>query len=169
MKVIVKGQIKPQELAEKLIEVAQSTAERMEKENEGVKITGFDIHEAEVTVKYHVQGMDDPQVLTVEHHKGHPELLTWIVDMDEDTTANNEDESAFDEWSVAKAQGKEHQFAEIVSVYKDEDLTEESAEHYEDMSKVVYSHKEGFKVAKIFQDGKLIQEIKLIPKEKEQV
>ncbi|MGG4039006.1 hypothetical protein ABEV80_12910, partial [Heyndrickxia ginsengihumi] len=105
-------------------------------------------------------------------HKGHPELLHWIVDTDKDTEINNEKESMFDDWTVAKSQGQEYQFKEVESHYNDEDLQIENYEDFGDMSKGVYNHKEGFKVVRVFQGKKLIQEYKFIPKddtEKEQV
>lgn len=60
MKVIIKGSMSVNEFAEKLLEVANSTALRMEQENEGVTINGYEIHEAEVTVKFLVEGVDEP-------------------------------------------------------------------------------------------------------------
>jgi hypothetical protein len=169
MKVQFIGELNVDLLARKLIEIAENTALRLEKE-QNVKINGYGIHEAEVTVKYDVEGMEEPQLLTVEHHKGQPEIFTWIVDVDKDETASNEKESMYDAWTVAKAQGKEHQFKEVKSVYNLIDLEEipELSEDFGDMSKKVYSHKDGFRVVKVFQNKKLIQEYKLIPKEKEQ-
>lgn len=168
MKVTFIGELNIEQLAKKLIEVADSTALRVEQENEGVKITGYELHDAEVTVKFNVEGMEEPQVLTVEHHKGHPEMLTWIVDMDNEKESSNEDESQFDAYTVAKVKdGKEPEFKEIESIYNIKDLTEieELTESYGNMSKKVYEHTEGYRVAQIRQNKKLVQEVKLIPKE----
>ncbi|MED4619531.1 hypothetical protein [Priestia megaterium] len=166
MKLILKGQIDKDTLIKKIEEVAESTIERVEQET-GAKITGHEIHEAEVTVKVLVEGMDEPQVLTVEHHEGQKEMLTWVVDVDEETVLNNEEESLFDEYTVAKAQGKELEFKEVKTKYNLIDLTEDKslAEEFSDMSKKVYDHKDGFKVVKVFQNKKLVQEYKLVPKE----
>ena len=165
MKVTFVGELNVELLAKKLLEVIENTAIKVQTENEGVKIKGFGIHEADVTVKFDVEGMDDPQLLTVEHHQGHPEVLQWIVNVDEDTMASNEKESMYDEYTVAKANGQDLNFKEIESLYRLIDLEEESREEYSDMHKVVYNHVDGFKVVKVFQHRKLIQEYKLVPKE----
>jgi hypothetical protein len=169
MKVEFVGKLNIDAVAKKLIEIADSTAERVQSENEGVKINGFEVHDAEFTVKYHVEGIDEPQILTVEHHQGSPEMFKWIVNADKDETVNNEDESEFDAYTVAKAQGKEMEFAEIDSIYNIVDLTEipELTEDYGSMSKKVYEHTDGYRVVQVRQNRKLIQEYKLIPKETE--
>jgi hypothetical protein len=58
--------------------------------------------------------------------------------------------------------------SQIVSEYDDADLEEESSEEFGDMSKTLYAHKDGYKVVRIYQKGKLIQEVKLIPKEEKE-
>lgn len=167
MKITFTGKnINVDDLVNKLTEVIVTTSERLEKESKGktvIESTG--IVEADFTIKFKVEGMDEPQVLTVEHHKGQPEMYQWIVNMDEDTIANNELDSMFDDYTVAKAKGEELKFKEIESIYNDADLTEESSEVYSDMAKIIFNHKDGFKVVRIYQDDKLIQEFKLIPKE----
>lgn len=169
MKIKFVGKLNVDMLASKLIEITESTIERLQKEQEA-DIEGYKIHEADITVKFDVKGMDEPQLLTIEHHKGHPEIFTWIVDVDKYEASNNEKESMFDDWTVAKAQGKEYQFKEIESVYNMEDLEEDESlyEVFGDMSKRVFNHKDGFKVVQVFQNDKLIQEYKLVPKKKEE-
>ena len=46
-------------------------------------------------------------LLTVEHNEGQPEVLQWIVDVEKEQLSNNENESMYDAWSVAQAQGKD--------------------------------------------------------------
>lgn len=165
MKVIVKGELNVEQLAKKLIEVAENTALKVEQDT-GAKINGYSVHEAEVTFKFNVEGMDEPQVMTVEHFKGQPELLTWIVDADADTTANNEDESLFDAWTVAQKEGTVLVFDEIKSEYDDNYLLLEDTEQYGDMSKEVYSFLEGKdKLVRVYQEDRLVQEYKLISME----
>lgn len=162
------GKLNIDAVAKKLIEIAESTIERVEKENEGVKVNGFEVHDAEFTVKFNVEGISDPQVMTVEHHKGHPEMFKWIVNMDKDEAQNNEQESEFDAYTVTKVkEGKELEFKEIESQYNILDIDEipELSETFGDMSKKVYEHKEGFRVVQVRQNRRLIQEYKLIPKE----
>lgn len=162
MKVTFVGEINIQRMAEKLVEIASSTVERLEKEH-NTKINGYSIHEADVQVKFDVEGADEPQMLTVNHH-GMTEPFQWIVDMDKETEINNEDQSMFDEYSVAKAKGQEKQFEEIKSIYNDADLELEDVEAFDNMSKKVYTVlNEEYKVVKVFQDDRLIQEYKLIP------
>ncbi|MEH7117245.1 hypothetical protein V7128_07460 [Neobacillus vireti] len=165
MKVTFVGELNIDIIAKKLLEVTESTIQRLEKEH-GVKINGTKIHEADFSVKFDVEGMDEPQMLTVNHH-GMAEPFQWIVDMDENTEINNQEKSMFDEYTVKKYQGVEHEFKEVKSEYKKKDLTKESSEEFGDMSKVVYQHKDGFKVVQVFQNKKLIQEYKLIPKKEQ--
>jgi hypothetical protein len=163
MKVTFIGELNTDIIAKKLMEVTESTIQRLEKEH-AVKIKGTHIHEADISVKFDVEGMAEPQMLTVNHH-GMTEPFQWIVDVDKDTEINNQEKSMFDDWTVSKAQGVEHEFKEVKSDYNIIDLDEESSEEFGDMSKKIYKHKEGFKVVKVFQNKKLIQEYKLIPKE----
>ena len=165
MKVIVSGSINIDKLAEKLLEVAENTVAKVQAE-QGAKINGYSIHEAEVTFKFDVEGIEEPQVMTVEHHEGSHEVFTWLVDAEEDTASNNEDDSLYDAWSVAQAKGTDFAFNEVDSVYSIIDLEEipELSESFGDMSKKVYEHKEGFRVVQVRQNRKLIQEYKLIPK-----
>lgn len=166
MKVIVSGSINIDKLAEKLLEVAENTVAKIEAEN-GAKINSYSIHEAEVTFKFDVEGIEEPQVMTVEHHEGHPEVFTWLVDADKGTEMSNEDDSLYDAWSVAQAMGEDMKFEEVQSIYSIVDLTEipELSEAFGDMSKKVYEHTGGFRVVQVRQDRKLIQEYKLVPKE----
>lgn len=166
MKVIVSGSINIDKLAEKLLEVAENTVAKIEAEN-GAKINSYSIHEAEVTFKFDVEGIEEPQVMTVEHHEGHPEVFTWLVDADKGTEMSNEEDSLYDAWSVAQAMGEDMKFEEVQSIYSIVDLTEipELSEAFGDMSKKVYEHTGGFRVVQVRQDRKLIQEYKLVPKE----
>lgn len=154
------------QVTEKLSDVIHNTIEKVESE-QGVKINSFGIVDSETTIKLHVEGMDEPQLITVEHHKGFPEMFKWIVNVDKDEANSNEEESEFDEYSVAKSNGEEKQFAEIESVYSIVDLQEivDLSESYGNMSKKVYEHTDGFKVVQVRQNRRLIQEYKLIPKE----
>ncbi|MCM3639664.1 hypothetical protein M4D68_00695 [Priestia aryabhattai] len=167
MKVIIKGmEITNEMLTNKLNEVADSTVERVMKET-GATIENYSIKEAEITLQFMVEGMDEPQVLTVEHHEGQREMLTWVVDMDEETELSNEEESLFDKYSASIAKGEQMKFEEIKSEYNLIDLEEDKEMHekYSDMEKKVYDHKDGFKVVRVFYNKKLIQEYKLVPKE----
>lgn len=154
------------QVTEKLSDVIMNTIQKVEAE-QGVNITGFSIVDSETTIKLKVEGMDEPQLLTVEHHKGFPEMFKWIVNVDKDEANSNEEESEFDEYSVAKSNGEEKQFAEIESVYSIVDLQEivDLSETYGNMSKKVYEHKDGFRVVQLRQNRRLIQEYKLVPKE----
>lgn len=166
MKVIIKGmEITNEMLTNKLNEVADSTVEKVMSET-GATIENYSIKEAEITMQFKVEGMDEPQVLTVEHHEGQREMLTWVVDMDEETEISNEEESLFDKYSASIAKGEEMKFEEIKSQYNLIDLEEDKKLHekYSDMEKKVYDHKDGYKVVKVFYNKKLIQEYKLVPK-----
>lgn len=165
MKVIVKGSINLDKLAQKLLEIADHTATKVMQDT-GTKINSFSVHEAEVTFKFDVEGVDEPQVMTVEHYEGKPEIFTWLVDAEADTTANNENESLFDAWTVAKAEGKELDFKEIESEYNEADIICEDSESYGDMTKDTYSivgSKD--KLVRVYQGNKLIQEYRLVAKE----
>lgn len=168
MKVEFIGKLNIDTVAKKLVEIADSTIERVVKESEGTaKVNGFEVHDAEFTIKFNVEGIDEPQVMTVEHHLGQPEMFKWIVNVDKDESSTNELKSEFDAWSVAKAQGKEVVFEEIESLYNTleaEEITE-FTEDYGSMSKIMYEHQDGYRFVQVKQHGKLIQEYKLIPKE----
>ncbi|MGE6629645.1 hypothetical protein [Bacillus sp. NPDC077027] len=166
MKVTIVGEMNVDLLAKKLLEVVENTAIKVQTEAEDAKINSWSITEADVLVKFNIDGVDEPQFLTVEHHKGHPELLHWVADVSKDELSSNEDESMFDEWTVSKSQGQDLQFKEVKSVYNADDFTGvESSEDFGDMQKDVINHKDGFKVVQVFQNDKLIQEYKLIPTE----
>lgn len=151
----------------KLNEVIDHTISKAQAENKGLFIEGTELVDAEFTVKFKVEGIDEPQVMTVEHHKGTPEIFQWVIDMDNDTEASNKEESMFDAWTASKVQGKDLTFEEINSIYDIMDIDEipELTEEYSDMSKKVYQHKDGFRVVQVRQKRRLIQEYKLIPKE----
>lgn len=159
------------QVSEKLCDVIGDTISRFADDNKSeVNVEGFGVVEAEFTVKFKVEGIDEPQVMTVEHHKGSPEMFTWVVDMDKDSAVSNEDNSIFDEFTVAKSQGQELNFKEVESLYNIIDLEEipELTEEYSDMSKKVYVHKDAYRVVQVRQHRKLIQEYKLTPKELEE-
>lgn len=164
MKVIITGALSPIDLAEKIAKVASETAHKLETE-QGVKFTDYQVHEAEVTIKYSIEGLDEPQVLTVEHHEGQPELFTWLLNAETDEKTSNEDESQYDEYTVAKAKGEDVKFKEIESIFDSEDLTFVSEEQFGDMVKETYNHMDGSVVVLIKQDGKLIQEMTLTAKD----
>jgi len=172
MRVTFVGKLDVNEMLSKLNEIAESTINRMIAESaDEVSISGFEIHDAEFTVKFNVEGMEDAQVMTVEHHEGYPEMFKWIVNADTDETTSNEEESEFDAYTVAKVKtGKEPEFKEIESIYNIMDIDEISdlSEVYSNMSKKVYEHKDGFKVVQVRQNRRLVQEYKLIPQKEEQ-
>lgn len=149
----------------RLDEVLISTAERIEAENEGVKINGAVLTEATFTFGYEIEGIEEPQLVTVEHHEGHPEVFKWVIDLDNEEQLNNEESSVFDDWSVATANGEAEDFAEITSVYDPVNLSYESEENFGDMDKVTLNHVDGYKVVKVYQKKRLVQEYKLTPKE----
>lgn len=162
------GKLNAETLMEQLNDIVMNTAEKAMQENGGTAtIHGAEIHDAEFTVKFQVEGMAEPQILTVEHHQGQPEMFKWIVNAETLESSSNKDESEFDEYTVAKAKGIEKEFIEIDSIYSILDLQEtvDLADNYGNMSKKVYEHIEGFKVVQVRQNRKLIQEYKLIPKE----
>lgn len=164
MKVIVSGGTTLEGLVEKLEEVVQSTVVKMGLQSD-LNITGYEVHEAEVTFKFKVEGMEETQLMTVEHHEGYPELFTWLVNVSDEVETSNEEESMYDEFTVNAAQGKEMEFQEIESLYNMEDMVAVESEEYSDMKKITYQHEEGFSVIQIMQGEKLIQEIKLTPKD----
>jgi len=164
MKVTFVGEINVEVMTQKLVEIAQSTIERLEKEHQA-KINGHSIHEVDLQIKFDVEGMDEPQMLTVDHN-GVTEPFQWIVDLNEGKELTNEHESMFDEYSKAMAQGEEHQFKEVESLYNDADLLLEHTETFGDMKKEFYSvAQEDYKVVRIYQAEKLIQEYKLLPRQ----
>lgn len=156
-----------EKIIEKLEDIVDSTIERLQHENEGTVIESTVITGATFNIALNIKGVEEPQVLTVEHHEGHPEVFKWVVDLDADETLNNEKSSLYDDWTVAAAEGKEHLFTEIKSVYDHADLTLDKQVDYGTMSEVTLDHVDGYKVVKIYQHGKLIQEYKLIPQETE--
>lgn len=164
MKVIVKGELSVEQLAKKLIEVAEHTANKVEQDSEDkVSINAWKVHEAEVMFKFDVEGIDEPQIMTVEHHAGQSEALTWIIDTDTDTTATNEHESFIDTWTASQVKGEPLVFEEIESEYDDEGLVLEDTEQYADMSKEVYDFiGSDDKLVRVYQEDKLVQEYKLI-------
>ncbi|MFG3611477.1 hypothetical protein [Rummeliibacillus stabekisii] len=164
MKIIVKGITDIKELASKLEGVANTTALMLERDNPDVKINGFSVVEAEVSVKYDIEGYDEPQMITVNHGAG-SEIFTWVVDGNE--TENNKDESLFDDACKAIMRGEKPEFKEVQSEFKYDDLLLESSDKFLGMRKDLFTHKDGFKVVQVFQEGKLIQEYILRPKEKE--
>lgn len=164
MKVITTGGASLSEIFAKLEEVAENSMKKMSEQTD-LKILGYEVHEAEVTFKFKVEGMEEPQLMTVEHHVGYPELFTWLVNMENEDTSTNEEESMYDDYTVSIAKGEEMQFEEIESLYEEDDLEEESVEEYGDMKKITYKHIDGFKVMQIMQNDKVIQEVKLIPKD----
>lgn len=150
-------------LIAKLDEVLVTTAEKLQ-EDKGANVESVIITEAEFTVGLKIEGIEEPQLLSVEHHEGQPEMFKWVVDLDNGKEENNEEESFVDEWTASMQQGKEKEFATIESVYDAGDLTLDEKETVGNMDKVTLNHKDGFKVVKVYQNDKLIQEYKLTPK-----
>lgn len=151
-------------IVDKLEEVVTTTIGKLATDK-GIAVADARIIDAEFTIGLEIEGLDELQYLTVEHHEGVPEAFKWVVDMGNDKAENNEDASYFDSWSVAKYKGHEQVFEPVESVYVDEDMFLISEETFGNMSKRLYNHMNGFEVARIYQNGALIQEYKLIPKE----
>lgn len=148
-------------IVDRLGEIVDSTVERIMAENDGVVITGAVVTEATFTVGLHIVGIEEPQLVTVEHHKGHPEVFKWVIDLDEGVDVSNKDVSMFDSWSVSAANGDEQEFTEIESQYDPVALTFESEENFKDMDRVTLLHEDGFKVIKVYQHKHLVQEYKV--------
>lgn len=152
-------------IVDKLGEIVDTTIARIEAENEGTVIKGAVVTEATFTIGLHIEGIEEPQLVTVEHYKGHPEVFKWVIDLDKDEQLNNEESSVFDAWSVATAKGEAKEFEEIKSIYDPTELSFEVEENFGDMDKVTLNHVDGYKVVKVYQNKKLIQEYRLTPKE----
>lgn len=150
-------------IVDKLDEIMTSTAERLMAEQD-VKITGAVFTNAQFTLGFNIEGMEEPQLLTVEHHEGIPEMFKWVVDVDEDTKVSNEEKSAYDAWTVAKAKGEELEFEPVESLYNKADLKPTEQDVFGNMTRTVLSHKDGFKVSQVRQNGHLIQEYKMVPR-----
>lgn len=155
-----------EKIVEALDEVMTSTADRLQKE-QGIKITGAEFTKALFTIGYFVEGMEDSQLLTVEHHTGVPEMFKWVVDLDKEERSHNEDVSAYDPWTVAMAKGEQKEFETVETIYVPEKdfIDEVQRDEYGDMSRVIYEHTNGNRVVQVLQKGRLIQEYTLIPKE----
>lgn len=162
MKIKFTGNMTIKEVEDKLQEVVDSTSHKLADEGTDVAIEGWELDEVEVQVKFKIEGVDNPQVLTIEHHEGQPEMFTWLVDMDKDLSLNNEEESLVDVWSASMAKGEAYDFEEIITEYGDDGLEEIDVDIYSDMSKKVYNIK-GTKdqLVRIYQYDKLVQEYRL--------
>ena len=147
-----------------LVDILTETQAKL-KEEKGEDVVDIVMIEAEFTLGLVIAGQEAPQYLTVEHHKGVPELFKWVVDLEKGSADNNEEASYFDAWSVAKYEGKEKTFVTVETVYDDGDLVLDSLEEYGTMEKRTLNHVDGFTVVRIYQDERLIQEYKLTPKE----
>lgn len=165
MKVIVKGSPNIEALAKKLIEVVDNTVEMLERDNPDVAVQDYVVLDAEVSFGLKMKGMEEPQAVMVNHGMGN-EVFTWVVGEDEEPQTNK-DESLFDQAQQALMTGQNIIFDEIESEYDEADLEyiEGSMELYGDMSKEMHLHADGFKVLRVYQFHKLIQEIKLTEKE----
>lgn len=162
MKIKFTGKMTVAELENKLQEVLANTIDKLSDNDPDAVIEGWELDEVEVQVKFKIEGVDDPQILTVEHHKDQPEMFTWLVDMDEDRSLNNEEESLVDVWSASMAKGEPFEFEEIITEYGDDGLVEVDVEEYSDMSKKVYDIKgTQDQLVRIYQHGKLVQEYRL--------
>lgn len=154
-----------EKIFEKLEEVLVSTVDRLEAD-QNISVNDAVVVGAKFTVGLEIEGMDEPQFLTVEHHEGVPEMFKWVIDYNAGTELNNENGSAYDAWSIAKTKGNELPFETVESAYDDNMLVVQDKETFGDMSRVTYSHKEeDHKVIRIYQNDRLVQELKLVPKE----
>lgn len=162
MKIKFTGNMTVKDVENKLQEVVDSTISKLKEGDTEVAIEGWELDEVEVQVKFKIEGVEEPQVLTIEHHEDQPEMFTWLVDMDKDQSLNNEEESLVDVWSASMAKGEAYDFEEIITEYGDDGLEEIDVEIYSDMSKKVYNIK-GTKdqLVRIYQYDKLVQEYRL--------
>lgn len=147
-------------MKDKLQEVIRTTILNLQRDQD-VEIEEATITEVQFTVGVVPEGGDEPQVLTVEHHEGFPEMFEWIVDLSEGKEATNKDKSFQSEQQVAMAKGIHQHFKEIESVYNEDDLKATSEQQAGDMAQVTYDHTDGFQVVRIYQEGRLVQEYKL--------
>lgn len=161
----VRGKDFEDKIVSKLDEIVVGTAERLMDEQEGLRIKEGVISGATFTIAYDVEGMEESQLLTVEHHKGHPEVLKWVVDLDAGESSSNEEASAYDDYTVAAAYGMEKEFEEVETLYDAPDLVFVEEENFGNMDKVTLQHKDGFLVIRVYQNKKLIQEYKATPKD----
>lgn len=168
MKVQIIGNVPMVDLEEQIVkrleDIVVATADRLYMEK-SVQVNDLFITNAEFTVALSIEGQAEPQLLTVEHHEGHPEIFKWVVDIDKEEAHSNEEQSEFDEWTVSVIDGEEKKFKPVKSVYDQAELQLEDKEEYGNMAKLTFVHDSGFKVVKVYQDGNLIQEYKLTPKE----
>lgn len=150
------------------IKTARASVVKMEttiSNPEGIESEQEDVVEVTLMVQLFVNDSAEGQFLTVEHYKDQPEYFQWNVDMDADDLSNNEEKSNYDAWTVAKNSGEELAFETVESVYDGADLSEQSLEVFGDMKRATLNHKDGFKVVQIYQNGNLIQELKLTEKD----
>lgn len=157
MKVIISGSYDIKALAEKLVEVADNTALKVQKDNPGVEINGYTVADAEVTFKFDIEGYEEDQILTVTHDEAlGSEVLTWIIN--EEGESNNEEQSLYDEYSRSLAKGKELEFKEVGSEYADMELTALEVQELGSMCKIRSVLPSGDQVVQVYQHDKLIQE-----------
>lgn len=152
----------------KLEEVITTTKRNLERDT-GNKVKDTVLADVVVTVGIIPEGgsYNEPQMLSVEHHEGYPEMFEWVIDMAEGKEVNNEVESFVSEQQVAVANGDTPEFEEVDSLYNAEHLSTLDRKDYGDMAVTKSEHKDGFNVMQYFKNDKLIQEVKLTPKEEE--
>lgn len=164
MKLQITGSLSLAELTKKIEEIVESTIDRVKSEDDSLNITGWGVREADVTIEFTIEGEEEAQVMTVEHHEGQSEMFTWLVNTDEDTEVSNQEESMIDDWTAAVARDEELQFPEIESKFSEHNLDYESEEKYNDLTKIVYNFNQfnsTDKLVRVYQSGRLIQEYKL--------
>lgn len=151
-------------ISNRLEDIVENTVARLEKE-QGVEIEDVVIEDVEYMLGLKVKGMEEVQFLSVEHHEGVPEVFMWVVDAEEGTAESNNEASFYDSWSVAKMQGLEQEFKTINSIFTDHDLGHLNTETFGNMEKHTFEHVGGYNVVRVYQDGRLVQEFKVLPKE----
>jgi len=168
MKVQMAGKMTVKEMTDKLAEVVSETIKKVTEENGETGIKSWDIHGADFTIKFELEGVEEAQVLTVEHYAGQSEMFTWLVNMDEDVALSNEDESMYDAWTTSLARGEELEFDKVDTLFDDTDLVLVNEETFSDLSKEIYTFKEKGnenKLVRVYQEGNLIQEYTLLAKD----
>lgn len=141
-------------------DIIKGTKESLVRDKD-VTVTDTVISEIEITVGLNIEGVEETQFLTVEHHKGLEEPFTWLVDMNEPEAKANMEESFIDPVEAGLALGETPEFKEIEPKYPLSELTEEKVEEYGDMKEITYSTSDNLEeelVVKVFQGDKLVTE-----------
>jgi len=145
-----------------LEDVIKGTKESLQRDK-GVTIEDTVLSEINIKVGLGVEGKEEPQFLTIDHHEGVEEPFTWVVDLAEGKATNNEDNSFIDPYEAQLSKGETPDFEEIETKFPDEHLTIEKVDKVGDMQEIVYSTDESLEeaiIVKLFEENgdKLITE-----------